>query len=213
LSSTFEVDDTVDEPIDGRTARAVRTRHAIVDACIELVAEGDLRPTAPRIAERASVSVRSIFQHFDDLETLYTAVGARVAEQVVALHRPIDPSAPLADRVKEFLDQRCAMNETLSPTMRAAVVHAPGSQTINRQFQVGHSWLGELVESVFGADLDPLEDRRGPAFHALWMASSWSTWNLLRTVENRSIPEARAVVAGLFSLVWPELAGGEEAVG
>ena len=32
--------------IDGRTARAVRTREAIVDASIALVDEGDVRPTA-----------------------------------------------------------------------------------------------------------------------------------------------------------------------
>ena len=96
----------VDEPIDGRTARAIRTREAIVDACIELVDAGELRPTAPRIAERASVSVRSVFQHFDDLETLYTAVGARVVERVALLTRPIDPATPLHERSAEFVRQR-----------------------------------------------------------------------------------------------------------
>jgi hypothetical protein len=42
-------------PLDGRSARALRTREAIVDACIGLVEEGELRPTAPRVAERAGV--------------------------------------------------------------------------------------------------------------------------------------------------------------
>ena len=62
-------------PTDGRTLRSLRTREAIVDATIGLLEDGDLRPTAPRVAERASVSVRSVFQHFDDLETLHAVGG------------------------------------------------------------------------------------------------------------------------------------------
>src|SRR5690606_16486978 len=109
------------EPVDGRTARAVRTREAIVDATILLLAEDHLRPSAPKIAERAGVSVRSVFQHFDDLETLYAAVGARVGEQVLHLIHYIDPKRPLDDRILDFVHQRCRVSEALTPTLRAAV--------------------------------------------------------------------------------------------
>ena len=81
--------------IDGRTARAMRTRDLIVDATIALVDEGELRPTAPRVAERAGVSVRSVFQHFADVEGLYAAVGDRVAERLQSLVLVVDPSAPV----------------------------------------------------------------------------------------------------------------------
>ena len=109
------------QPLDGRTARAVRTRDALVDATIALVEEGDLRPTAPRIAERAGVSVRSVFQHFDDLETLFGAVGARMVERLSELVRPVDPGAPLAERIPAFVVQRCRVNEAVSPINRAAI--------------------------------------------------------------------------------------------
>ena len=92
-------DTHVDEPIDGRTARAVRTKDAIVDATLALIDDGDLRPTGPRIAERAGVSVRSIFQHFDDLDALFSAVGERVATRIVALLHPIDPTMALPDQI------------------------------------------------------------------------------------------------------------------
>src|SRR6476659_8184485 len=91
---------------DGRTARAVRTRDAIVDACIALGEAGDLRPTAPRIAEHAGVSVRSVFQHFDDLETLFSAVGARVVQRIGPLYTPIDVSRPLSERLDSMVEQR-----------------------------------------------------------------------------------------------------------
>src|SRR3546814_18232311 len=76
----------------------MRTREAIVDATISLIDEGDLRPTAPRVAERAGVSMRPVFQHFDDLESLHAAVVERLVERVAVLVVPIDPAGPLADR-------------------------------------------------------------------------------------------------------------------
>jgi AcrR family transcriptional regulator len=185
--------DKAAEPVDGRTARAVRTRESIVDATISLLAENDLRPSAPRIAERAGVSVRSVFQHFDDLETLYAAVGARVVEQVRPLIRHIDPARPLEDRVREYFHQRAQVNEALTPTLRAAVVHAPGSRTINGQFQSGHDLIGMQVEQVFGPELEQAADRQ-LLFDALLSIASWSLWNAIRSLNGRPFVEAERVL-------------------
>src|SRR5437763_6128852 len=105
----------------------MRTREAIVDASSALVDEGDLRPTAPRIAERARVSVRSVFQHFDDLEALYAAVGDRVVERLSHLTMTVDAAAPLDRRIGEVVRQRCVLLEALTPIRRAAAVHEPFS--------------------------------------------------------------------------------------
>ena len=107
-------------PADGRAARALRTREAIVDACIALVEEGDLRPTAPRIAERAGVSVRSVFQHFDDLPSLHIAVTESIAERMAALVVPIDATLPLDDRIARFVEQRSNLLEAMTPFRVAA---------------------------------------------------------------------------------------------
>ena len=74
-----------------RAYPALCTREAIVDATIALLEDGDLRPTAPRVAERASVSVRSVFQHFDDLQSLHTAVAERIVDRVAVLVAPSMP--------------------------------------------------------------------------------------------------------------------------
>jgi TetR/AcrR family transcriptional regulator, regulator of autoinduction and epiphytic fitness len=50
--------------MDGRVARAERSRRAIVAAHLALIDEGDLRPTGERIAERAGVSLRSLWTNF-----------------------------------------------------------------------------------------------------------------------------------------------------
>src|SRR3954449_12912039 len=105
--------------IDGRTARALRTREAIVDACIALVDEGDLRPTAPRVAERAAVSVRSVFQHFDDLEGLYSAVGDRLVERLAYVGMTVDTDVAVEQRAADVVRQRSALLEAITPIRRA----------------------------------------------------------------------------------------------
>lgn len=194
------------EPVDGRTARAVRTREAIVDATIALVAENDLRPSAPRIAERAGVSVRSVFQHFDDLETLYSAVGTRVVDQVAPLIRPIDVSRPIEQRLVEFIHQRALVNEALTPTLRAAVVHAPGSRAINAQFQGGHDIIGTQVGEIFGPELDLASDRQ-VLQDSLVAVASWSLWNMLRGLHQRSATDAEKVLLHLAACALGPMVG------
>ncbi|MCU1452743.1 MAG: TetR family transcriptional regulator [Acidimicrobiales bacterium] len=182
------------QPIDGRTARAVRTREAIVDACISLIDDGDLRPTAPRIAARAAVSVRSVFQHFVDLETLFAAVGERVAERLTGLIVPIDPARSLDERITALVRQRSLLLEVVTPVRRAALVHAVGSPEINRRFQEGHDFLRAEVATVFGAEISAAGAAGADLLDVLDVALAWSTWDTLRALDHRSETEARALV-------------------
>ena len=69
------------DEMDGRIARGARARAAIVDALLALIEAGELRPSAARIAERAGVSLRSVFQHFKDVESLFAAMADRQRER------------------------------------------------------------------------------------------------------------------------------------
>ena len=59
---------------------------------IALIEEGHLRPTAAAIADRAEVSVRSVFQHFNDLGALFQAAADSTMHRVWSLVRPIPDS-------------------------------------------------------------------------------------------------------------------------
>src|SRR5690606_35096731 len=91
-----------DSKVDGRTARAERTRRAIVDALLALIAEGDLKASPERIVARAGVSLRTLWSQFKDLEGLYAAANARLIERLDEQHRVIDPALPLGLRVDQF---------------------------------------------------------------------------------------------------------------
>jgi TetR/AcrR family transcriptional regulator, regulator of autoinduction and epiphytic fitness len=175
-------------PSDGRAARAARTRDAIVDASIALVEAGDVRPTAPRIAARAGVSVRSVFQHFDDLPSLHAAVVQRVVERLSLLVVAVDPALELDARIDAFARYRAALLEAVTPFRRAAAVHGPFAPEIQTAVAQGNVFLRCDVEATFGAELDGL-----PAA-ALAATSSWGMWDSLRAEAGDSAEEAQAVL-------------------
>lgn len=184
------------ETMDGRTRRALRTRDQIVDATIALVDEGDLRPTALRVAERAGVSVRSVFQHFADIEGLYAAVGDRVADRLQALVLLVDPEQPLADRLAEVVRQRSTLLEAVTPILRATLVHAWDSETVDTRVRFGGRFLRDEVARAFAPELAAApDDRRQVLLDALDASLSWPVWEHLRAVARRDIDSARGVVA------------------
>ena len=184
-------------PIDGRTARSVRTRKAIVAACIELVEEGDLEPTAPRVAERAGVSVRSVFQHFDDLEGLFAAVGDRVLENLLGLVMHVDPTIDFERRVPIVVRQRTALLEALSPIRRAVAVNAWDSQEVSNRLALGHAYLRLEIECAFARELLAAGTDRSEVLNALDTVLSWSSWEQLRTTNGLDPAAAAAVVERL----------------
>jgi len=188
-------------PTDGRTLRSLRTREAIVDATIALLDDGDLRPTAPRIAEQAGVSVRSIFQHFADLESLHAAVAERLAVRLTALVLPISPELPLGDRLDRFVQQRGTLLEAVTPIRRAADIHGPFSSEITARLRDGQAFLRLEVERTFAPELDAAGEERQDLLDALDACLSWGTWDGLRAGLGRDRPDAERVMRRLAAAV------------
>jgi AcrR family transcriptional regulator len=175
----------------------MRTREAIVDATIGLLEEGDLRPTAPRVAERAKVSVRSVFQHFDDLESLHASVAERLVERVAVLVLPVEPELPLATRLDRFVHQRALLLEAVTPIRRAADVHGPFSTEITARLRAGQAFLREELGRTFEPELAAAGAEREELLDCLDAAMSWGTWEVLRASLGRSQEAAEAVMRRL----------------
>jgi TetR/AcrR family transcriptional regulator, regulator of autoinduction and epiphytic fitness len=122
---------------DGRTVRAERTRHALVEALLALLNEGRLRPTAAEIADRAGVSERSVFQHFPDREALLEAVAREQYERVMPTIRPVDASLSLAARIDEFVAQRATLYERASGVGAAVPLLRPHPHPSPTSWPVG----------------------------------------------------------------------------
>ncbi|MBU6156953.1 MAG: TetR/AcrR family transcriptional regulator, partial [Alphaproteobacteria bacterium] len=74
---------------DGRRKRGDQSRRKIVDAMIALVREGEMSPSAAQVAERASVGLRTVFRHFDEMEILYREIAEVTRARILpALQKP-----------------------------------------------------------------------------------------------------------------------------
>jgi AcrR family transcriptional regulator len=175
----------------------MRTREAIVDATIALLEQGDLRPTAPRVADRAAVSVRSVFQHFDDLETLHAAVAERLVDRVAVLVFPVEPDLPLAERLDRFVRQRALLLESVTPIRRAAEVHGPFSVEITARLRDGQAFLRSELIHTFGPELDAAGADRQDVLDVLDAALSWATWDGFRAGLGRDQATAQCLMRRL----------------
>jgi AcrR family transcriptional regulator len=181
--------------IDGRSARAERTRDAVVEAMLTLMDEGHLRPTARLVSERAGVSLRSVFQHFADLETLFAAAADRQVERMSYLAAHISSDAPFEERLSLFVAARARMLETLTPVRRSAVLAEPFSPEIARRLRWSREVNREEVARVFDAELEAFpEEERGLAA-ALHAATEWCTWETLRAHDGLSFEDASNVMS------------------
>jgi len=186
---------TAAQKIDGRTARARRTREAIVDAVLGLLDAGDLRPSVEDIAARAGVSPRSIFQHFGDRETLLGAVGMRQTERVSQIVEHLPDTGPFDERVEAFVEQRARVLEFITPVRRAAVLNEPFSEGSHAGLQAFRAFKRAEAERVFAPELDarPAAERE-EVVRALGAATDWNTWEALRAHQGLSVADAGAVM-------------------
>lgn len=183
------------EPADGRAARSHRTRLAIIDAMRALHAEGELRPTARTIAQRAEVSLRTVWQHFADLETLLAHAGERDHQVLLSLAKPISAEQPLVARIEAFARQRARLLEKMTPSWRAARLEEPFSKELQRIKTRTFAIARGEVESVFGPELDRLDGReRARLLNCLVAAGSWENWDALRTGLKLSRQASREVL-------------------
>ena len=193
------------EPADGRAARSHRSRRAIVEAMRALHAEGDLRPTAPRVAERAGVSLRTVWQQFADMEALLVEANRRDGEIMRSLVEQIDPDLPLTARVALFTGQRARILEQMTPSWRAARLHEPFSAELTRNKVRTLAMAKAHLARIFARELAELAGaERQHLLDGLHAISIWSFWESLRTELNLGPGQAAELLRATFTALLAE---------
>ena len=171
-------------------------------ALLDLVAAGDLSPTAQRIADRAGVSVRSVYQHFTDVEGLFQETAARTCQTAQAMRIEIDPTWTLEKRVESFTAERAAVLESLTPFNRASRLIEPSSSPLREsRLTLAQAGLEEL-EAVFYAELGQLEmPERATLLAALDVMTSWAMWDHLRDSGATTRDARRVMRVGLLAML------------
>lgn len=186
--------DLVAPRIDGRTARAERTRNAIVEAHLELIGEGDLKPTGERIAERAGVSLRALWANFKDMEALFAASGQRLSERQDAEYKAVPVDLSLPRRIDEFCRQRARILELIAPSARAAQLLEPFSAQLRSNRAKNIARVQREIKDLFATELDAAGPAREQLFHSLTVASTWAAWSMMRDELHLGVEEATGVM-------------------
>ncbi|MEU4213845.1 TetR/AcrR family transcriptional regulator [Actinoplanes sp. NPDC026623] len=176
--------------VDGRTARSERTRNAIVEAHVALILDGDLRPTADRIAKQAGVSLRALWSHFADMEALFTASGERILQQRDEAHQPIPTDLPLTARIDAYCHQRARMLEQVAPAAKASSLKEPFSPALQSYRRSHTDRVRTELAELFAREIDDDES----LLAALTAVSMWPTWGTLRDAMGMDPKAARAVL-------------------
>ena len=182
------------------TKRSRRTRSAIIEAIRSLQAEGELQPTAARVAEYAGVSRRTIWQQFSDLETLSVEASRRDFEIVREFAQPIAVDQPLSDRTAQIIDQRIRMFEHMAPGWRAGRIREPFSPALQLNKARTLALARAQTKQVFAPELGRLRPRaRKSLLDTLHGLTLWAFWDSLRTEVTLDPHQARQVLTNVVT--------------
>jgi AcrR family transcriptional regulator len=177
-----------------------------VRALLALISEGDVRPTAGRIAERAGISLRSVYVHFDDLDDLFLAASREQRTRVVALTRALPTTGPFEARLSAFVEQRAGVLDAIAPVARAAALQEPFSPALAATKQAARQLGRSELERVFSIELASLDaTTREHSLDACDALTASDAWDFLRVRRGLGTHAAAATLStSLRLLLRPE---------
>jgi AcrR family transcriptional regulator len=165
----------------------------VTEAMIDLVLEGHSPPSAEQVAERAGVSVASLFRYFETLDDLRLETTNRYFDRYAHLFE-IDGigEGTLDERIDRFVSTRVRLHETTEPMARLARMraaeHADLADTLHRvratrTDQVRHHFDAELSR------MTPAE--RDDVAVTISTLTSFEAWDQLRHHHSRTQHQTR----------------------
>ncbi|MFI5033948.1 MAG: TetR/AcrR family transcriptional regulator, partial [Reyranellales bacterium] len=142
---------------DGRNRRAAETRRKIIAAAKAMIAETSVAPTVVGVAKRADVSVRSVFQHFHDVESLFVTVMDSIRSDLVTPAFP-EASRPLNARVEDVVKAFAELFDKVVPLRVAAGQFVDHPALVERSQQARNELRAATFE-VFAPEFAVLSEQ------------------------------------------------------
>lgn len=171
---------------------------------LELVEAGILNPSAAQVAERAGVGQRTVFRHFDDMDSLYGEMGEAVETRVLPILLKPFESDDWRGRVREMVGRRSQVFETILPLRMSGSLKRFQSDFLMQNYKR----LLRLEASYLAANLPESLAKDPVLFHALQVPLGFQTWRTLRYDQELSFEQARAVVGELVDAVLARIGDG-----
>lgn len=191
---------------DGRRARRERNRAAVIDAVFELIVDQRASPAVEAIADRAGVSVSSVFRYFDSLDDLLEQTVARYFERFADLFsvRSV-PDGGLDDRIAALVSARLDLYEAIGPIARIARLRATEQPRLATVLADTRRTFEAQVRAHFAPDLAGWSQAEADDRIALVdCLTAFESWDLLTGTHERDrhLVE-RAWTTGVRALLAP----------
>lgn len=188
---------------DGRIRRGAENRRRISEAFLELVRSGVQAPTAEAVAEQAGVGLRSVFRHFEDMETLYREISEAIEAEVEPLWNVPFASQTWQGRLAEMIERRAKVFERITPFRIASMVYRTESNFISQR----HARFALEQRQLMIAILPPHVLKDAATIDALDLVLSVDSWLRLRREQKLGVAAARAAIARAASALTGEAIG------
>jgi AcrR family transcriptional regulator len=194
-----------------RQARSRATVEAVLAAGAQVLIEhGYEKATTARIAERAGVSVGSLYQYYPNKEALVAALIERHADEIVATMREAlaDPGhRTVADGLQAIVQAAFAAHR-LDPKL-----HKILNEQVPRVGRLGKAMdtsrqITQLIEAFLFAHAEELRPGRDPAVAAVVVETVIEAMGHKVVLERRNAPPAAVAAREVLGLLSEYLVGG-----
>ena len=180
---------------DGRRQRSERSRQAIIDGALALIAEGILVPTAQQISERAGVGIRSFFRHFSDMEDLFTTVEEQNRESTEALFIGGDREGTTEERILHAVERRAEGYEDQRNIVLTTAAQSWRYEILRKNYARYQRGLRKDLDDW----LPELKTLSRPQREAVNAVASFEMWHRLREHQGLSKKYAIEIVVGILN--------------
>lgn len=154
-----------------RAQQSAATRRRIVDALVDLINTGEGRPesiTVPDVAERAGVSVPTVYRHFQNKDALFEAITSIAFAEFTG-----DPELPTLGTLPTALRTMFGQMRTHEGFVRATLATDYGREIRKRRRPDRVAFIRNILDSVPG---DIPVDRRQALYVLIQLLTSGPTY-------------------------------------
>ena len=178
------------EKTDGRKQRSARSRDKIKTSILTLIRAGNYSPRAIDISEHSGLSMRTVFRHIDDMESLLREIAGDMQKEVLPRFLQPYTATDWRGQLDENIARRAATWEYILPIRMSASLSRFRSKFLFEEYQQ----VLELERAGLRSVLPDSISRDEVLFRAMNEAMGVGCWLSLRMDQELSPDAAEAVV-------------------
>ena len=168
-------DNSLGKKEDGRRARSAQSREKIKKALWDLMHEGIRIPTAQQVSDKASVGIRSVFRHFDDMEGLFNSINDNLIQSEAGTLEKSVIEGSLEDR----LDAALTVRHKLFTKYKDVILFTLAQTWKYKALKENYAGLNHSLKSYLHQSLPELESLPADQQQFVEALTSFDMWHRL----------------------------------